>query len=306
MELIPLKEINQRAADDPTAFIAECESAYDRRIKGAGDLIASNIKQKPMLLLSGPSSSGKTTTARRITEYLLEKGIGSHVVSMDDYFLDVNEDTPRNQNGEYDFESPFCVDSELLKDHIHRLSRGEEVMVPRYDFPNQRRADNGVPLRIGQNEVVVFEGIHALNVSVTGDVYDKALEIYTRVASQVTADDGSLFFAKSRVRLTRRIVRDRQFRGTDATATLDMWENVRAGEHKHIVPFSDLADIEIDSFLPYELGVLGGMALKAIEGVGEGCKGVRYAEELGLKLPMFETIDRALVPERSILKEFVG
>lgn len=306
MELIPLQLINERVVYDPVSFIAECESEYDKRIKGAGDLIASDIHNRPILLLSGPSGSGKTTTAIRISEYLNKIGINSHAISIDDYFTDVDENSPRNEKGEFDFETPECVDSELLKEHIDRIYHGEEVLVPRFDFKLQKRAPEGVPTRLHLDEVVIFEGIHALNEAVTGATANIAHMLYTRVTSQVVNNNGAIFFKKSDVRLIRRTVRDIQFRGTGASETFAMWENVCAGEHKHIVPYSDNADIEIDSFLPYEIGALKDMTLQAIRSIDKDNLGYCYAKELLEKLPFFASVDHLLVPKSSILREFIG
>ena len=165
-----LSEINRRIRTDVEAFIAECDENYAMRVSLAADRILSNLEHSPVVLLSGPSGSGKTTTALKIAEELRRRGVNSHAVAMDNYFLTVNPATaPRTPEGGIDYESPLCLDMELLSRHFTDLREGREIIIPKYEFSRQMRNDSsGTPLSLGKNEVAIFEGIHALNDSIAG------------------------------------------------------------------------------------------------------------------------------------------
>ena len=174
-----LREINRRIQSDVTEFLAECDENYAQRVSLAADKILSNLERSPIVLLSGPSGSGKTTTALKIAEELRRRGVNSHAVAMDDYFLTPNPATaPRTPEGSIDYESPLCLDMDLLSDHFAALSRGEEILVPRFEFVRQMRNDSlGAPLRLEKNEIAIFEGIHALNDQIAGR-HPEAAKLY--------------------------------------------------------------------------------------------------------------------------------
>ena len=184
-----LTEINRRCREDAAGFIAECDAIFAKRLEAAADRIMENMSRSPIVLLSGPSGSGKTTTAMKICEVLEERGIRTHSISMDNYFKTVSpETTPRTASGAYDLESPLCLDMELLNKHFSALSKGERIYVPRYDFVHQTRLMRyGRTLRLKENEIVVFEGIHALNDSIT-DVHPEAFKLYISARSNIVLD----------------------------------------------------------------------------------------------------------------------
>lgn len=159
-----LQEINRRIKTDVTEFLEECDQAYAQRVSLAADRILSNLDKSPVVLLSGPSGSGKTTTAMKIAEELQRRGVNTHAVAMDNYFKSLNRKTaPRTPEGDIDYESPQCLDMELLDQHFAALSRGEEIIIPKFEFARQMRNDaRGTPLKLGKNEIAIFEGIHAL------------------------------------------------------------------------------------------------------------------------------------------------
>ena len=237
-----LTEINERCRADAPAFIADCDALYAQRLSMAADRIQENMARSPIVLLSGPSGSGKTTTAMKICEVLEERGITTHSVSLDDYFKTVSpETTPRTASGAYDLESPLCLDMELLNEHFTRLSRGEKIYVPKYDFVHQTRLMRmGRTLRLKENEVAVFEGIHALNDAITA-VHPEAFKLYISARSNILDDGGRVVFKGTWMRLMRRTVRDYLFRGTQAQSTLSHWANVRRGEKLYISPFPPLS-----------------------------------------------------------------
>ena len=301
-----LQEINKRIQTDVQEFLAECDQAYAQRVSLAADKILSNLEKSPIVLLSGPSGSGKTTTALKIAEELQRRGVVSHAVSMDNYFKTMNRRTaPRTPEGDIDYESPLCLDMDLLDEHFSALSRGEEILIPKFEFARQMRNDSrGTPLKLGKNEIAVFEGIHALNDSIAGR-HPEATKLYISARSNVN-EGAVLRFKGTWMRLARRAVRDFNFRGTDVEDTLEMWANVRRGEKLYISPYKSRADIIFDSSFPYEVSVMKNYALPLLQAVPE--ENVRRAELLELieAFQYFEPIDSELVARDALLREFIG
>ena len=225
---------------------------------------------------------------------------------MDDYFLGVSEGvTPKTPEGEFDLESPLCLDIEMLNDHFSRLSAGGEVAVPAYDFTAQKRSDRiSKTVRLDKDEVAVFEGIHALNPMFT-QKHPEAFKLYISARSDVVFRD-TIVFKRTWFRLTRRLVRDYNFRGASPEYTMNMWANVRRGETTYISPYKNTADFQFDTSLPYELAVYNETATKLFSNIPEGIE--RY-DELKTVLPalqLFGRIDESDVPEDSVLREFIG
>ncbi len=301
-----LQEINKRIRTDVKEFLAECDQAYTQRVSLAADKILSNLERSPIVLLSGPSGSGKTTTALKIAEELHRRGVNSHAVAMDNYFKTLDRRTaPRTPDGDIDYESPLCMDMELLDEHFTALSRGDEVVIPKFEFARQmRNVDLGLPLQLGKNEIAIFEGIHALNDDIAGR-HPEATKLYISARSNVN-EGAQLRFKGTWMRLTRRAVRDYQFRGTDVAQTLDMWANVRRGEKLYISPFKNRADIIFDSSLPYEVSVMRNFAPPILKNIPQ--ENERYDEmmELIAAFEHFEPIDPELVAPDALLREFIG
>lgn len=302
-----LTEINSQIERDPKAFVETTDERFHSRVVEAADSIADNLKNSPIVLLSGPSGSGKTTTALKIEEQLKTKGIRTNTVSMDDYFLNVDPDTsPRDENGDLDFESPLCVDMELMNRHFDMLARGEEILIPKFVFSRQRRdVCRSKPLKLGKDEVVIFEGIHALNDILT-DRHPSAHKMYISARSDVVNGDGGVVFKGTWLRLVRRCVRDYNFRGADIVITLKMWENVRRGEKKYISPYKLKADFIFDSSLAYEVSVMKNYARPFLENLPEGSPREGEIKRMLKAFEMFATIELDLVPSNSLLREFIG
>ena len=301
-----LKELNFRTVSDPKGFCEECDAEYEKKVQESADKIAKNKKNSPIILLSGPSGSGKTTTAKKISEALEKKGIKTHYVSMDDYFNTVSpETTPRTAEGEYDLESPLCLDMNLLNEHFTALSKGERIYIPKYEFSRQMRMSSpSKSIKLGKDEMCVFEGIHALNNMIT-DVHPEAFKLYISARSDVSFG-GEIVFKRTWFRLVRRTVRDYNFRGSSAEDTMKMWHNVRLGEKNYISPFKDKANFQFDTSFACELPVFNLTATKLFQTVPEGIE--RY-EELRQVLPaiqLFGDIDQSCVAENSMLREFIG
>ncbi len=301
-----LQEINKRVQANTAEFLAECDQAYAQRVSLAADKILENLERSPIVLLSGPSGSGKTTTALKIAEELQRRGVGSRAVAMDNYFKTMNRRTaPRTPEGDIDYESPLCMDMDLLSEHFTALSRGDWVLVPKFEFARQMRNDSlGTPLKLEKNEIAIFEGIHALNDDIAGR-HPEATKLYISARSNVN-EGTSLRFKGTWMRLIRRAVRDYNFRGTEVADTLEMWANVRRGEKLYISPFKHRADIIFDSSLPYEVSVMKNYAVPILQSVPEDNE--RHDELLQLidAFSHFEPIDPALVPKDSLLREFIG
>ena len=306
MSAYQLKDINFKTVADPKGLIEEGDAAYRARIEKAANLIAANASRSPIVLLAGPSGSGKTTTAMKIAQALERIGVGSHYISMDDYFQTVDPATaPRTPEGEIDLESPLCLDMDLLNQHFAMLSKGESIDVPFYDFAGKKRADRpSKTVKIGKDEVVVFEGIHALNPTVTG-CYPEAFKLYVSAQSDIVFGD-VVVFKHTWLRLVRRMVRDYNFRGAAPEETMSMWANVRRGEKLNISPYQNRADFRLDTAHSYELPVFNSIATRLFSEVPEGIE--RY-DELKAVLPavqLFGHIEDEMVPKDSMIREFLG
>jgi uridine kinase len=301
-----LSQINERIRCDAKGFLMECDARYAEQIEGAARRIAENRSRSPIVLLSGPSGSGKTTTAKKIEEALRKRGIHCCTISMDDYYKTIDHQTvPRTPEGEIDLESPKCLDMELLADHFEQLTKGEQIHIPKYEFSRRMRSDSrATPLRLGQSDIAIFEGIHALNDAITR-LYPEAFKLYISARSDVT-DGGKVCFKRTWLRLVRRVVRDYKFRGSDVAFTLSLWDNVRRGEKLYISPYKHCADLMFDSSLPYEVSVMKQYAIPLFQRLPE--ENQRRAELQGLRdaFCLFEEADPSLVPKDSLLREFIG
>ena len=301
-----LKDINFRTVSDPKGFVEESDAHYNALVEQAAAKIADNCARSPIVLLSGPSGSGKTTTAMKVAEALEKKGIRTHYVAMDDYFQTVTpETTPRTPEGDYDLESPLCLDMELLNEHFRLLAQGKRIYVPKYEFSRRMRIQEpSKSLKLRKDEMVIFEGIHALNDMIT-ERHPEAFKLYISARSAVEFG-GRTVFKNTWFRLVRRTVRDYNFRGSSPMETMSMWANVRRGEKLHISPFKDKADFQFDTSLPYELPVFNATATELFRSVPEGIERFDELRQVLPALQMFGHIDEALVAPDSLIREFIG
>ena len=299
-----LEAINAAIRSDPAAFVAECEAAHEKKIRDAARRIAAHRDQSHIILLSGPSGSGKTTTALMIEKLLDESGVETHTVSMDNYFNTIDPETaPRNRDGDIDYESPFCLDIDLLNRHFAMLDRGETIHVPKYEFARQMRSDIlSQPMRLGEDELVIFEGIHALNDIFVGK-NPHAFKLYIAALSDIADESGEVVFQHAWLRLCRRIVRDFKFRGSDARFTLKLWPNVCRGERLYISPYEENATLRFDTALAYEFSVLKPYVVPLLEELrGE----FPEADSILAAYERIEPLDSKYVPENSLIREFIG
>ncbi len=303
---IRLEDINYKTVVDPKGFIEECDAAYHANISLAADMIVKNLPKSPIVLLCGPSGSGKTTTAQKIVEELGRRGISSHDVSLDNYFKTVDLDTaPRTPEGDLDLESPKCLDMDLLNDHFTKLTQGECIFVPKYEFTKQMRIlEPFRQLQLNQDEIAIFEGIHAFNEEITA-AHPEAFKLYISASSDVTFGD-HVVFKSTWVRLVRRTVRDYLFRGSDPSVTLELWDNVLRGEELDMYPYKDRANFMMDTTFPYEIPVMNVQATTLFSSIP---KGIQHYEELRQVLPavqLFGVIDPALLAPDAMIREFIG
>ena len=301
-----LNDINAAVRRDPVGFMQECDARFQQKVEAAADLIVSRMKDSPVILLSGPSGSGKTTTAQKIEHVLDCRGVETHTISMDDYFLTVDPRTaPRTPEGTIDLESPDMLDMKLLDEHFTKLSRGDAVLVPHFEFARQMRNDSeGRLLKLGKNELAIFEGIHALNTEITRR-HPEATRVYISARSNIMDGEG-LCFKGTWMRLARRAVRDYNFRGTDVARTLDLWDNVRRGEKLYISPYKNTAHLMFDSSLPYEVSVMASYAKPMMAALPEENMRRHELMDLVAAFDKFEPIDPRTVPAGSLLHEFIG
>lgn len=300
-----LTQVNEAIRRDPAAFAAECDAAFAKKVESAARKIAEHCRESHVVLLSGPSGSGKTTTALKIEEELERMGVETHTISMDNYFNTIDPETaPRNRDGEIDYESPFCLDIDLLNRHFAILDRGGTIHIPKYEFARQMRsAVHAHPLCLGRDELAIFEGIHALNDIIVGK-NPKAFKLYIAARSNLLDDDGNIVFNHAWLRLCRRIVRDHQFRGSDAAFTLKMWANVRRGEKLYISPYKENAHIMFDSSLAFEFAVLKPIVVPLLEEIPAGK--YQVVDDILRGFEKIEAMDQKYVAPDSLAREFIG
>ena len=282
------------------------EALHEKKIAEIADHIAVNIKKLRLILIAGPSSSGKTSFAQRLRIQLRVNGIEPVSISLDDYFRNW-EDTPRLLDGTYDFENIGALDVALFNDHLVRLLRGEEVILPRYNFLTGKREEGTAHLSVAPTAPLIVEGIHGLNEALTAAVpREKKYKIYISALTQLNIDAHNRI-ATTDARLLRRMVRDYQFRGAYALKTLRQWPDVRAGEEKNIFPFQEEADAMFNSALIYELAVLKRYAVPLLEmvprDVPEYTKANRLLDFCRCFADITEEYD---IPNNSLLREFIG
>ena len=303
MNRFELAALNREIARDPAEFIAQCDERYNLMILDTATLIARNRKKSPIVLLAGPSGSGKTTTALRIRSALEARGIGSHSISLDDYYVSpATEGYPVTETGEPDLESPLGLDIPLLRQHLNDLSEGREILVPHFNFKIHDRDLKGArPLSLGPDEVVVFEGLHALNPLFT-DRHPDAFGIYISTATDLF-DRGELLLRHDSFRLLRRCVRDLYHRNSPALETLTLWHNVCRGESLYITPYRDLADVTLNTSLGYEIPVLTKVAEPQFFDLPDNAPELDLILAIQRAADRFEPIDPSLVPKTSLLRE---
>ena len=287
-----------------TDIINISEALQEKKIAQIAEDIAQR-KGVKLVLLAGPSSSGKTTSCKRLSIQLAVSGLKPLQISLDDYFVD-REKTPKDESGEYDYESIYALDLKLINEQFNALFRGEEVELPKYDFQSGKSKRSGKKLKMNNHNVLVVEGIHALNPELTSQIPDE--QIYRVYASALTTIllDNHNYIPTTDNRLLRRIIRDNKYRGVSAQETIHRWPSVRAGENKWIFPFQENADAMLNTAMLYELAVIKMQAEPLLQLVPENCEEYAEAYRLLKFLKYFKGIPYNNLPPTSLLREFLG
>ncbi|MBU0763200.1 MAG: nucleoside kinase [Bacteroidetes bacterium] len=284
------------------------EALHEKKIARIADIIHSLKQRLKLILISGPSSSGKTSFCKRLSIQLRVLGFKAFLISLDDYFVD-REQTPRDKNGEYDFECLEAIDIELFNENMLDLMAGKEVELPHFDFNNGKRASKGIKIHADEESVFIVEGIHGLNPGLTPKISnDSKFKIYVSALTQVSIDNHNRIPTTDN-RLIRRMVRDFNYRGYSSLETLKRWQSVRRGEDRNIFPFQEEADAMFNSALLYEIAVLKKRALPILQEVPESEEELSEARRLIKFLTYFNDVPDRLekeIPPTSIIREFIG
>ena len=287
-----------------TDIINISEALQEKKLAKIAEEIASREGVK-LVLLAGPSSSGKTTSCKRLSIQLAVNGLKPLQISLDDYFVD-RDKTPKDENGEFDFESIYALNLDLLNEQFNALFRGEEVELPKYDFPSGKSVKSGKMLKLEPNNVLVVEGIHALNPELTAHVPEEQIfRVYASALTTILLDNHN-YIPTTDNRLLRRIIRDYKYRGVSAQETIRRWPSVRSGENKWIFPFQENADAMLNTAMLYELSVLKMQAEPLLQQVPENCEEFAEAYRLLKFLKYFKGIPYNNLPPTSLLREFLG
>ncbi len=300
-----LEQINDGALAYPQRMIDEVEDSYHEHLRNIARNLREQHREVRVIMLSGPSSSGKTTTAHLLQKYLREFGGSAHIISLDDFYRGVNL-APLLPDGSYDYESVEALNVEKVKKCLQDVISTGRFSVPRYDFSRGRPDGEERRYEIGENEAVIVEGIHGLNPIFTGELPpNSCVRLYVSVKQQIKDANGEVISPMD-LRLVRRIVRDVQFRSTTAEETIAMWPQVVAGEDSYIRPYRMSADYTVNSIHIYEPCVFRGVAIPLLREIAPDSPYYRKARDLEARLMRFEPISPELVPETSMLREFLG
>lgn len=288
-------------------LINVAETLHDKKIGRIADQITERFHEggARVVLIAGPSSSGKTTTTKRLSIHLLANLIKPQMISLDNYFVERHL-TPKDENGDYDYESLYALDIDLFNHDLNALIRGEEVALPTYDFTTGKRTYKGNKLKLSDDSILLMEGIHGLNPELTRNIPDKQkFKVYVSALTTLSIDDHN-WVPTTDNRLLRRIVRDYKYRGSSALDTISRWQSVRRGEEKWIFPFQENADAMFNSSLLFELGVMKAFAEPILKKVPHNVPEYAEAHRLLRFLSYFKEIDNRQVPSTSLLREFLG
>ena len=292
------------ARGEISEYIKIAEALHERKISEIGDQIAQRRDRVKVVLIAGPSSSGKTTFSKRLSIQLRVHGLRPYALSLDNYFVD-REHTPRDEQGNYDFEALHCLDIDLFNQHLVDLLKGKEIEIPKFDFEKGKRK-KGYPLRLDEDQILIIEGIHGLNEELTHAVpAESKFKIYASALTQLSIDDYNRI-STTDTRLLRRMVRDAQFRGYSARETISRWPSVKRGEARNIFPFQEEADAMFNSAIVYEIAALRPFAEPLLLQITKDMPEYLEAHRLHRVLRLFTPFPPDDVPKNSILREFIG
>ncbi len=293
------------AAAEPEKFIAQCENRYNNKIKKIARDIAESGRTE-IVMIAGPSSAGKTTSAKKLREQLYALGINSHTVSLDDYYVD-NCNAPRFPDGTPDFETVDALDIDCFQKTMGELLTDNETLLPEFDFLTGKRKAEYRHIEISEGDVIIVEGLHALNPKITDHLPDeRLLKIYINVSSRIYDGDGNIVLNKRNMRFVRRMVRDYKFRGNSVQKSYEMWITVRYGEDTYLFPFKNNADIRLNTIHLYETCVLKDLAINLLSELPKTSEFYKESQRLIRSLEKFPSVSSEGVPGDSLLREFIG
>ena len=300
---ITLEKINSSVVYNKKDFISECEKVYSEQLAIVTDKICS-LHGRVLLMLAGPSSSGKTTTANILKRNLEAKGRSAVVISLDDFYRDQSESF-YFEDGTIDYETVKSIDTEYVTECMENLLHKGKAMLPHFSFKTKvREGYNEVSVR--EDEIIIVEGLHAISPEITDSLQkENMIKLYVSVSSRIYKD-GRVLMTKRDMRFIRRMIRDYHFRDSSVEHTFYLWKGVRMGEDRYLFPFSKRADIKIDSIHPYEVCIFKDIAIKLLDHIGSDSIYYPTALELKDKLRQFESLSESDVPQNSLLKEFIG
>lgn len=298
--------INDLAAREPEQLVADAEKRYVNIVDMAADRILEKAGGGEIVMLAGPSSAGKTTTAKRLKLNFESRGFGVDTISLDDFYLDKGKG-PRREDGTFDFETVHALDLPLIHDCLLELMEHGQAEFPQFDFTTGKRMEQTKHVNLGSSDVIVIEGLHALNPIITDTLpHDRLVRLYISLSSRIYNEDMGIILNKRNMRFVRRMVRDYKFRNSSTENTYCMWDGVLEGEEKYLMPYRDCADIRINSVHIYEPCVFRDEAIELLEQVEKGSAYFSAAERLIKALRRFCPLPAELVPESSLLREFLG
>lgn len=298
---IEINRINSGITEDPTEYVQNTQKAFRYQIEKIADHIAEKSGEQPVILLSGPSGSGKTTTALMLGKILGEMGYPTQTLSMDNYFKSLTaEERELSILGKLDLESPERIDKELLNQQIEMIQECREVEIPKYDFADSKRAGVKMNFRRKPGELVIFEGIHALDPEVITVPDSEICKLYVSVRTRLTC--GEIILHPSKIRLMRRMIRDRNFRKRSLRETMNMFRSVEDGENKYIMPFKYRSDYDIDTFMAYEVNVYRGSLAEELREMAD----IAELSDVIEVMEHTEALDNEYVPKDSLIREFIG
>ncbi len=299
-----LNEINSAVKSDPVDYMHSCINEYQGKLDAAVDNILKN-DDIDIIMLAGPSSSGKTTTAGKIADGIISRGKNAYIMSLDDFYFN-RLDIPINSDGLPDYENITALDLPLIKNCFNSLIKKREAVLPVFNFSTGRREDTGRELKLKKGDAVIVEGIHAINPLITDGIdSDHIFKIYISVSSRVTVQ-GKVLLTKRNIRFVRRMIRDYNFRSSDVEHTYFLWSGVRKGEDRFIFPFKGNAQEFINTFHPFEPCLFRNEARELLSRVDEESPYVDEAKRLSEALERFECFDDSLLTKDSLLREFIG
>ena len=281
------------------------EALHEKKVAEIANMISERKDKVKMVLIAGPSASGKTTFSKRLSIQLAVNGIRPYMISLDDYFVD-REKTPRDEHGEYDFESLQAIDVEYFNHQVLELFEGKEIELPRFDFNLGQRIRSGKKLQLNSGDILIVEGIHGMNPNLVPHIKaENTFKIFLSALTQISFDDHN-YIPTTDNRLIRRMIRDAKYRGYSAADTIRRWPSVRKGEDKNIFPYQEYADVMFNSALIYELAVLKRYVEPLLKSVPECMPEYCETNRLLKFMSYFHTIDDSEIPPTSVIREFLG